>query len=244
MVPTKRNQLGGVMDDHHQRTARTWTLLSVTSARDSKRVTRLIRYRDLVDMIRRSRPTCGRVRLVAVDGSGGAGKSMFARRLAQGAGDIPVVHTDDFASWENPHDWWDRFEDAVLRPLEPGDPVRFQAFDWASRQLGDWQEVSKSDVVILEGVSSSRRATVDQLTMAIWIEAPRAERMSRGIARDGETMRPAWEHWMAEEDAHFARDRTRDRADLIVDGSPSAPHDPDEEFVALGATRKDLRAST
>lgn len=216
-------------------------MLRVTSTRVSKRVPRLIRYRDLADMIRRSPPRCGRVRLVAIDGSGGAGKSVFARRLARSLGGVPVVHTDDFASWENPHNWWNRFDEAVLGPLERDDPVRYQAYDWASRQFGDWQEISKSDVVIVEGVSSSRRVTVDRLTMGIWIDTPRDERMARGIARDGETMRPDWEHWMAEEDAHFARDRTRDRADLIVDGSPSVPHDPEEEFVALVAQRNDLR---
>jgi hypothetical protein len=36
---------------------------------------------------------------------------------------------------------------------------------------------------------------------------------------------------MAGEDAHFAADRTRDRADLIVDGAPSILHDPVVEFV-------------
>jgi uridine kinase len=190
-------------------------------------------YRDLAAMIRLSPPRCGQVRVVAVDGSGGAGKSVFARRLALSLGGVPVVHTDDFASWEDPHDWWDRFEVTVLGPLARGDLVRYQAYDWAGHRFGDWQEIPASDVVIVEGVSSSRQAAVDRLTVAIWIEAPREERMTRGIARDGESMRPAWEQWIAEEDVHFARDRTRERADVIVDGAPLVPHDPEEEFVAL-----------
>jgi hypothetical protein len=78
----------------------------------------------------------------------------------------------------------------------------------------------------------------DRLTMAIWIESPREMRLDRGIERDGESMRPAWDRWMAEEVAFFARDRTRQRADLIVDGSPTLSHDPEVEFVALGTLRQ------
>ena len=44
----------------------------------------------------------GGVRLVAVDGYGGAGKSTFADRLAAALGGAAVVHTDDFAVDGNP----------------------------------------------------------------------------------------------------------------------------------------------
>jgi hypothetical protein len=40
----------------------------------------------------------GPIRLVAVDGPGGAGKSTFARALSEAAGGAPVIHTDDFAA--------------------------------------------------------------------------------------------------------------------------------------------------
>jgi hypothetical protein len=78
---------------------------------------------------------------------------------------------------------------------------------------------------------------IDRLTTAIWIETPREMRLERGIERDGESMRPAWDRWMAEEDAFYARDRTRERADLIVDGSPTLPHDPETEFVTVDTER-------
>jgi hypothetical protein len=45
-------------------------------------------------------------------------------------------------------------------------------------------------------------------------------------------MRTQWEEWMAEEDAHFASDRARDRANIVVDGAPSIPHDPEEALIA------------
>jgi uridine kinase len=189
------------------------------------------RFADLATTILAAPPRCGRVRLVAIDGPGGAGKSVFAARLAKALGGVPVVETDDFASWENPHDWWDRLEADVLESLERGQLVRYQAYDWAARRLGDWRDMPASDIVIVEGVSSSRRGLVDRLSMAIWLETPRDQRLARGISRDGEPLRPQWDLWMAEEDAFFERDGTRDRADLIVDGSPSEPLDPDLEFI-------------
>ena len=190
-------------------------------------------YRDLAAMIRAAPARCGTVRLVAIDGPGGAGKSVLAERLADHLGRVPVLHTDDFASWDEPIHWWPRLEDDVLGPLERGDRVRYQAYDWAARQLSDWRELPASDVVVLEGVSSARRAVADRLSLAIWVETPRAVRLARGIDRDGEEMRGQWDAWMAEEDAHYAADRTTERADVIVDGAPTLPHDAAMAFVRL-----------
>ena len=192
------------------------------------------RFTDLAEAIRRAPARCGSVRLVAIDGPGGAGKSMFAERLAGHLGGAPVIHTDDFASWDNPVCWCPRLEDEVLGQGERGEwPVRFRAYDWEARRLGDWRQIQANDVILLEGVSSSRRAVAKRLSLAVWVEAPRARRLARGLERDGDGMRAQWERWMVEEDAHFAADRARDRADVIVDGSPSVPHDPDVEFVRL-----------
>ena len=85
--------------------------------------------------------------------------------------------------------------------------------------------------MILEGVSSARAAVTDRLTYAIWIDAPAEVRLRRGLERDGKKARPNWERWMAEEDAFFAKDPVRERADLIVDGNPEVPHDPELELV-------------
>jgi uridine kinase len=193
----------------------------------------ICRFADLAAAIRNAPPRCGPVRLAAIDGPGGAGKSLFAQRLASHLGGVPVVHTDDFASWENPVNWWGRLEDEVLEPLAAGQPVRYRAYDWSTRRLGEWRDLPQSDLVLLEGVTSARRALADRLSLSIWMEAPLPVRLARGIERDGPAMHDQWERWMASEETHFGRDRPMDRADVIVDGAPSIVHDPKAEFVCL-----------
>jgi glycosidase/uridine kinase len=182
----------------------------------------------------RSRPArLGEVRLVAIDGPGGSGKSAVARRLSAALGDAPVIGTDDFASWDDQVGWWPRLERQVLQPLGRGKPARYRAYDWDRRKLGEQRNVAPADVVILEGVSSGRAEASDRLTMLLWVEAGPEVRLARGLERDGEAMRDQWQRWMAAEDAFYADDPVRARADLLVEGDPTLPHDPETELVAV-----------
>jgi uridine kinase len=157
-------------------------------------------------------------RIVAVDGPGGAGKSTLAAALAVELR-APVVPTDDFASWENPFDWWPRLIEQVLEPLSRGESGRYQRYDWEQRRLAEWLSVEPADFVILEGVSASREAFQPYLAFSIWVDTPRKERLRRGLERDGESARPLWEEWMAREDEYVARERPHERAGLVVRGA-------------------------
>jgi uridine kinase len=175
----------------------------------------------------------GPVRLVAIDGPGGAGKSTFARRLSRRAGDAPIVHTDDFASWEEPLQWWPRLLEQVIEPLASGEQGCFQRYDWEQRRLADWVVVERSPVVVLEGVSAARREWSEHLAYGVFVSTSARSRLLRGLARDGASMREQWHSWMEAEDRHFAEDRAMDRAELIVDGEPMVDHRPEEQFVVL-----------
>jgi uridine kinase len=176
-------------------------------------------------------------RLVAVDGPGGAGKSVFAVRLAAALGDAPIVHTDDFATGEPGDEWWPRLQAQVLDPLLRGDPARFQRYDWHRRMLAEWQEVPPSPAIVIEGVTSARREVAPAVTMAVWVHAPRTVRLQRGLERDGQATAERWNRWMAEEDAHFRSDETIPRCEILADGAPTVPHDPGSEFVRLDFCR-------
>lgn len=161
----------------------------------------------------------GPVRLVAVDGRGGAGKTTFAARLAAAAGGAPVVHTDDFASWEQPVEWWPRLLREVIEPLADGRSGRYRRYDWSERRLAEWHTIDPGPIVIIEGVSAGRSEWAHHLAFVIWVDAPRGERLRRGIERDGPEAAALWNQWMAEEDAHFVLDPVHERADLVIDGT-------------------------
>ena len=177
----------------------------------------------------------GPVRLVAIDGPAGAGKSTFARRLARSAGDAPVVPTDDFASWDEPINWWPRMLSQVIEPIIEGRVGRYQRYDWDQRRLTEWMTVPRAPIVVIEGVTASRVEWSEHLAFSICIDTARPTRLRRGLDRDGHDLAGRWKEWMAAEDDHFAIDRPVARADLVVDGQPSLAHDPEREFVALAA---------
>ncbi len=187
----------------------------------------------------RGRPCSRDVRLVAVDGPGGAGKSTVARALAAACGGVPMIRVDDFLYWRDIDGWWPRLEREALRPLLAGSPARFRIRDWANDPLGQgldgWAEVEPAHLIILEGVTSSRQAIAGDLTMSLWVETPSGERLRRGIARDGEQRRALWIEWMALEDEFFARDGAMARAGHIVSGQPSCAYDRATEVVILDA---------
>ncbi len=141
-------------------------------------------------------------RVIAIDGPGGCGKSTLAAHLSAALGHIPIIHTDDFASWETPLEWWPRLLSQVLEPLSVNKPARYQRYDWMTKSLTEWREVPPTTFVILEGVSASRNAFRPFLSYTIWVDTPRDERLRRGLERDGPGARDQWQAWMAEEDAY------------------------------------------
>ncbi len=191
------------------------------------------RFVDLASSILALKPACGLTRIVAIDGPGGAGKSTFAGRLARHLGDAQVIHTDDFASWDNQFEWADRLLSQVLEPLAAGRDGRYQRYDWLSREFAEWHDVPVSPVLVVEGVGAARLEVATRLTFAVWIETPPDIRLARGIERDGEALREFWMQWIAGENRHFANDKTRARTDLVVSGTPTVAHDLDTSFVAL-----------
>jgi uridine kinase len=166
----------------------------------------------------REPPRAMRTKIVAVDGGGGAGKSTFADRLAAALGGCAIVHTDDFASWDDPLDWWPALLERVLEPLSRGEVARFVPTQWSPDVLPDPQEIAPGEFLVLEGVSASREAFRPYLTYAIWIETSAEVRLQRGLERDGAAARAQWETWMAAEDAYRQRERPDLAADLVLDG--------------------------
>ena len=195
-------------------------------------------YAKLAERIMAGPPRLGPVRLVAVDGPAGSGKTTFAGRLsraldANGA-KVAQVHTDDILEgWTDIVSYWPRYEEWILAPMRGGADAAYRKYDWvASRFRDEWTPLPVPDVLVAEGVTSARAVVRPELSLSVFVYVPRDLRLARGIARDGEAMRADWLRWMADEDVHFAADRTRDHADVLVNGAPEVAHDPENEFVS------------
>jgi uridine kinase len=162
-------------------------------------------------------------RLIAVDGRAGAGKTTFTARLLDVLSNPALVRVDDFLCWGELHCWWPRLQAEAIEPLLAGRTARFRIRDWVNDPLGDalgeWSTIHPAETILLDGVTSSRRAVAAHIAVSIWIDAPAGVRLRRGIERDGEAMRDHWNAWMQLEDDFFAMDDARSRANFVIDGS-------------------------
>jgi uridine kinase len=198
----------------------------------------LVPLSDLIARIRAAPiPPDVATRIIAVDGCGGSGKSTFAAYLSAALGACPTVHTDDFASWDHPLDWYPRVISELLEPIAANQRATFRRTDWVRGGPGDLVTIDPTPLLILEGVSASRSAFTRFLTFRIWIETAREVRLQRGIQRDGEAMRSQWIQWMDQEDRYVAEERPDQHADVIVSGKSETAYDSTQVFLAY--TRSD-----
>ncbi|GHF83963.1 hypothetical protein GCM10018783_63110 [Streptomyces griseosporeus] len=170
----------------------------------------------LAALLRGLPPSCGPVRLVAVDGHAGSGKSTFAGRLAEALGGAPVLRLDDIASHEELFGWTGRLREQVIEPLSRGESAHYAPYDWRARRFGAPRPLPAAPVVLIEGVGAGRRALRPLLARLLWMELPAEVSWARGRARDGAEQREFWDGWVRAEREHFAADPSRPYAHLLV----------------------------
>ncbi|MFI2241535.1 uridine kinase [Streptomyces chrestomyceticus] len=170
----------------------------------------------LAGRLRALPPSCGPVRLIAVDGHAGSGKSTFARHLATALGGAPVVRLDDIATHDELFAWTDRFRTEVLEPLSRGEHARYGVYDWERREFTARRELAPAHAVVVEGVGAGRRALRPYLACLLWMELTACHSWERGRRRDGPAQAAFWDDWIPAERAHFAADPSRPHAGLLV----------------------------
>ena len=188
------------------------------------------------------------VRLVLIDGLGGAGKSVLAKALAGELG-APLIAGDDFylPSAQRQHSDlgsgalgasydWRRLEQQVLAPLARSEDTRYQRYDWTHDRLSNWVMVRARGSVVVEGVYSLRTELRSYASVSIWVDTPQDVRLARGLERDGEAARPRWiDEWMPAEDAYVSAMRPSAAATLVVDGNGDRSIEPGRSAVLLEA---------
>jgi uridine kinase len=180
----------------------------------------------LLDRVQAAPARLGRIRLISVDGPAGSGKSSLAARLAARAEarglKVLVLHMDDlYDGWDGATRGFGLLRDHVLSRLAEGREGRYRRYDWNLGAYAERHVVPVSvDLLIVEGVTAADRGAEPWPSLRIWIETSNDIRLDRGIDRDGEALRDRWLDWMRWERDHFAAENTRERADVIVDGTP------------------------
>lgn len=178
----------------------------------------------VLDLARSRPPTLGEGRLVCVDGPAGSGKTTLAAEIASLAGGSGVVHMDDlFEGWRG----LSRIDDqlgSLLRPLAEGFPGSYRRWDWPGNAWAETVLVPPAPLLVVEGVGSGSSAFADLTTVLAWVEVPFELRMARGLRRDGDDVTQHWQQWAEDEQALFAREQTRERADLVLDGRVGSLH--------------------
>jgi uridine kinase len=177
----------------------------------------------VVALARQAEPRCGATVVVAIDGPSGSGKTTLAKGVAdalEGLGTVEVVHMDlIFPGWDGLAEAPGLLATQVLEPIAQGHPAAYRTWSWVRDEWHGTRAVTPSHYLVVEGCGCSVKPAGAYAAVRVFVEADRALRMRRGIARDGEAYRPHWERWAEQEARLYAADRTRERADLVVDTS-------------------------
>jgi predicted kinase len=147
--------------------------------------------------------------VILVDGGSGSGKTTLATSVA-GVLHAQLVRLDDiYPGW----DGLQEASDAVSRDILGAH--RWQRWDWTQGSPAEWHEIDPSAPLVVEGSGSLSRLNRAGATFGIWVELDEATRKRRAFERDGDSYRPVWDRWAAQERAFFARERPDILADFV-----------------------------
>lgn len=157
-------------------------------------------------------------RIVCIDGPAGSGKTTLAQQLAESL-NAQTVHMDDlYAGWTGLVQGSEILVEKVLTPLAQGTAGSYHRYDWVANHYAEAHVVPPAQWLVVEGCASAT-IQVDQFSpFIIWVEAGDTTRLERGLARDGEDLKPQWLAFMRDEAAIYSANNTCARAHVRLDG--------------------------
>jgi hypothetical protein len=188
----------------------------------------------------------GRPVVLAVDGRSNNGKTTLAARICAVVPGAAVVHTDNIAWKHSRFGWADLLIAGILLPVHQGRAVSFRPPRWAEHgRPGSIEVPAGCPLLVVEGDGAGRREVAHLIDALIWVqsderEAERRDRARRAhpdaidianIPADGPPADVRRREWMAEEIPFNTAQRTWERADIVVCGTPEIRCDPITEIV-------------
>jgi uridine kinase len=168
-------------------------------------------------LLRAALPRAGGTRIVAIDGRSGSGKTTLALALRARL-NAPVISLEDlYGGWDGLERGIDLLVAEVLEPLAKGQAALVPRYDWIRESWAEPTPLDPPELLIIEGVGAGARRAAGYESVLVWLESPLLVRKSRALERDGETFAPFWDQWAAQEDAMLGRERTPERADLVIE---------------------------
>jgi hypothetical protein len=159
--------------------------------------------------------------VVLIDGRSGAGKTSLARRVASRwpvAGPVQLIALDSiYPGWDGLDAGAERALERILRPHGRGYHSTWNRWDWEQGAEAESYAVNPALGLIIEGSGILTSASAAIADVRVWVESAETGRKARALARDGETYRPHWERWAAQESRHIERDAPRELATRIID---------------------------
>ncbi len=175
-----------------------------------------------------NKPKNGRFYIIAIDGRGGSGKTSFTKYLKELLPDFVFVSRDDyFEPVENQIVWGayneKRFKEELIGYLKNGNKFIYKPYDWHSKPHISERSIEVTKGICIEGcISFSFDLDWD---LKIWIETPKELCLERGIAREmmpTEKVIKVWQEiWQPEEDKYIDKNKPKEHADLVIDGTIS-----------------------
>ncbi|TDQ49592.1 hypothetical protein [Actinorugispora endophytica] len=171
----------------------------------------------LAEEVRVRPPLAGGVRVVAIEGRSGSGKTALSDALSAELG-WPVFRMEDvYPGWTGLAASAELLALWVVMPLLNGANPRWRRYDWELGRHAEWHDTPVVDGLVVEGCGCGAAELRPYVSTLVWIDTPGDVRRRRLDARDDALLyAPYRDLWARQEDLFYAEHTPRDYADVIV----------------------------
>ena len=160
------------------------------------------------------------MKLIAIDGRAGAGKTTLAARFFDELSvnqKVAVIHMDDlYGGWDGAlGPALTQALGNIVKAHQSHSTIEYERFNWSLMRFDSVEMISAVDVLILEGVGAGQKIVRDAGAILYWIDVDAEIGIQRVLKRDGDHIAPQMKQWQIDQEIHFLSDKTRENAQHI-----------------------------